>query len=300
MSLEAKIAPTKFSEDQMEHARRHAVETVKRSGTSFASGMRILSKSRREGIYAVYAFCREVDDIADDDNIVSADRQKGLDEWRREIDRLYEGNPETLTGRALLEPVSSFQLPKEEFILVIEGMELDAHGPVVAPSLDQLMAYTRRAAGAVGQLSMPIFGAPRTEIADKFSLSLGDALQLTNILRDVAEDASIGRIYLPSELLEKYHVPDDPSTIVGSAGLANVAADVGEIARQKFKETRIALASLDWRVLRPALLMMGVYEAYFKRLEDRGWDKIGTPLSMSKIEKLLISARYGLAPPLKV
>ncbi|HPE29599.1 MAG TPA: presqualene diphosphate synthase HpnD [Parvularculaceae bacterium] len=281
----------------MEEARRHAEETVKRSGTSFAAGMRILSKPRRDAMHAIYAFCREVDDIADEEGPV-AEKRIGLAAWRAEIDRLFQGAPQTPTGVALLEPVRAFDLAKEEFILMIEGMEMDAEGPIVAPTMERLLAYTRRVAGSVGMLSMPVFGAPRTEAADRFSLALSDALQLTNILRDVGEDAEIGRLYLPRELLEKYGAPLDPAKIVGAPGLEGVARELGAIAKDKFAAARAALKDLDWRVLRPALLMMGVYEAYLKKLEERGWNRIGESISISKMEKVLISARYAFAPPL--
>ena len=282
----------------IETARRHASETVKKSGTSFAAGMRILSKARREGMYAIYAFCREVDDIADEGG-TREEKHAGLNAWREEIDRLFEGKPQTPTGLALLEPVKSFDLSKDEFILMIEGMEMDADGPIVAPSMETLLAYTRRVAGAVGMLSMPTFGAPKGAASDHFALSLGDALQLTNILRDVGEDADIGRLYLPRELLEKHGAPLTPDRIVGSPGLAKVGEELGAIAAEKFAGARSALRELDWRVLRPALLMMGVYEAYLQKLTARGWDQIGQPLSISKIEKLAISARYAVAPPLE-
>ena len=299
-------------------ARRHAEETVRRSGTSFGAGMAILPKRRREAMHAIYAFCREVDDIADDDGLTRDERLRRLGEWRVEIDRLYEGRPEFPTGLALLDPVREFDLPKNEFLMMIEGMEMDADGPVVAPSMDRLRAYTRRVAGAVGQLSMPVFGAPKGAASDAFALSLGDALQLTNILRDVAEDAKIGRLYLPAELLEKYGVPKDPSRLLrpppsaartpptqagelpakpAEGELPKVALDLGAIAREKFTEARAALRELDWRTVRPALLMMGVYEAYLDKMEKRGWEKTGEPVSLSKPEKLMIAARYWLAPP---
>ncbi len=281
-----------------DEARRHASETVKRSGTSFAAGMRILSKPRRDAMYAIYAFCREVDDIADEGG-TPEQKRAGLNAWRDEIERLYAGAPTTPTGLALLQPIRDFNLSKDEFILMIEGMEMDANGPVVAPSMEKLLAYTRRVAGAVGMLSMPAFGAPEGEVADRFALSLGDALQLTNILRDVGDDAKIGRLYLPREILEKHGCPLTPDEILGAAGLSDVAREVGEIAEAKFAAARAALQQLDWRVLRPALLMMGVYEAYLKKLKARGWDKIGEPLAISKWEKMAISVRYALAPPLK-
>ncbi len=324
---------------QPEEARRLAAETVKRSGTSFGAGMAILPKKRREAMHAIYAFCREVDDIADDDGMSREERLRRLSEWRTEIERLYEGRPQFPASVALQEPARAFDLPKREFLMMIEGMEMDADGPIVAPSMERLHAYTRRVAGAVGLLSMPVFGAPKSEASDRFALSLGDALQLTNILRDVAEDAAVGRLYLPAELLAKHGAPREarlisaalqfpspacgrgvrregatptgqarfdapsppaplPQAGEGSSALAAAARDLAAIAKQKFSEARAALNDLDWRTVRPALLMMGVYEAYLNKLEARGWEKIGAPLSISKAEKLLIAARYAIAPPL--
>lgn len=281
----------------IEAARAHAEATVKRSGTSFAAGMRILSKPRRDAMHAIYAFCREVDDIADNECPV-IEKRIGLAAWRAEIDNLYRGAPKTPTGLALLEPVRAFDLPKEEFVLMIEGMEMDAEGPIVAPAVDELSRYTRRVAGSVGVLSMPVFGAPRNEAAREFALSLGDALQLTNILRDVSEDAGIGRLYLPRELLEKYGAPLEASAIAGSPALGAVARDLGAIARQKFAGARAALTQLDWRILRPALLMMGVYETYLDRLEQSGWNVAGAPARLSKLEKSAIAVRWFFAPKL--
>lgn len=281
-----------------EAARRHAYETVKRSGTSFGPGMRILSKPRREGMYAVYAFCREVDDIADEGGSLE-EKRAGLAAWRAEIDRVFEGRPKTPAGAALIEPVQRFNLSKEEFILVIEGMEMDAEGPIIAPTMDQFLAYTRRAAGAVGMLSMPVFGAPKNQIAEDFALSLGDALQITNILRDVEEDAEEGRLYLPRELLEKHGCPLDPAAVISHPGLPAVRADLAETARSKFADARKALSQgLDWRILRPALLMMGVYETYLTRMTARGWANSQAKITLSKLEKALIALRWFVAPRL--
>jgi len=278
-------------------ARAHAEAQVRRSGTSFAAGMRILSKPRREAMHAIYAFCREVDDIADSGRDV-VEKRVELAAWRAEIDRLYAGRPQFPTGVALLEPVRAFDLDRREFLLMIEGMEMDAEGPLVAPPMERLFAYTRRVAGSVGMLSMPVFGAPKGELADRFALSLADALQLTNILRDVGEDAAVGRLYLPRELLETHGAPADPARIVGAPGLAAVAAELAATARAKFAGAREAVAGFDWRTVRPALLMMGAYETYLDKLEARGWDRIGAPVAMSKAEKLTVSARWFFAPPL--
>ncbi|GJL93918.1 MAG: squalene synthase HpnD [Hyphococcus sp.] len=280
-------------------ARQHAYETVKRSGTSFGAGMRILSKQRREAMYAIYAFCREVDDIADEGGSPS-EKCSALLSWREEIERVFSGNPTTPTGVALGEHIKRYHLPKDEFILVIEGMEMDAAGPIVAPDFDGLFAYTRRAAGAVGMLSMPVFGAPQNEVATDFALSLGDALQLTNILRDVEEDAIEGRLYLPRELLDKHNCPLNPSEISKSAGLPSVRTELALIAEEKFERTRKALAHLDWKVLRPALLMMGVYENHLQRMQARGWHNGQAKVELSKFEKMMIAARWFVAPKIKV
>ncbi|GJL92033.1 presqualene diphosphate synthase HpnD [Hyphococcus sp.] len=281
----------------IEDARRHAEDTVKRSNTSFGPGMRILSKSRRDAMYAVYAFCREVDDIADEGGS-REEKLAGLAGWRTEIDRIFDCRPQYPTGVALLAAVREFGLPRQEFMLMIEGMEMDAKGPVVAPTLGELSAYTRRVAGAAGQLSMPVFGAPKGEASDSFAISLGDALQLTNILRDVEQDAAEGRLYLPRELLEKHDCPLTPEEISTAPGLPAVRAELAEIARQKFAAAREALRSLDWRVLRPALLMMGVYERYLDKMTARGWANGQDRVTFSKSEKALIAARWLLAPKL--
>ena len=280
-----------------EDARRHALETVKRSKTSFGPGMRILSKPRREGMYAVYAFCREVDDIADEGG-TRDEKMSALKGWRKEIDRLYEGEPEYPTGVALLEPVRQFNLPRDEFLLVIEGMEMDAAGPIIAPALETLFAYTRRVAGAVGQLSMPVFGAPPGEASDDFAISLGDALQFTNILRDIEQDAGEGRLYLPIEFLEKHGCPATPDNIAEAPGLPGVRAEMAAVAREKFARARAALKHLDWKVLRPALLMMGVYERYLDKMAARGWDNGQPRVTIPKHEKAMIAMRWLAAPKL--
>ncbi len=281
---------------EAEAAKAHAREVVKRSRTSFGPGMRILSKPRREAMFAVYAFCREVDDIADEGG-TRDEKMAGLKGWREEIERVYAGRPAFPTGAALIGPIASYDLKKQEFIFMIEGMEMDADGPVIAPSMERFFAYTRRVAGAVGMLSMPIFGAPPGEASDRFALALADALQITNILRDVGEDAEEGRLYLPAELLEKHDVPKDPARVLGAPGLGALGEELGAIAAGKFAEARSELERLDWRTVRPALMMMGVYETYLRGLRRRGWEKTGEKLTLSKFDKIRAAARYAAAPP---
>ncbi len=270
---------------------------TKASGTSFGAGMAILPKPRRDAMRAVYAFCRLVDDIADGD-FPYTDKHQALDLWREEIEALYRGAPVSATGEALLEPVAAFALPKQEFHLMIDGMAMDADGPIVGPTRETLAAYTRRVAGSVGVLSIRIFGAWKGEVSDRFALALADAFQLTNILRDVQEDAAIGRLYLPRELLEAEGLPaGDPQAVAAARTLPAVCRTLGREARAFYDEARRLAAEHDRKALRPALLMMGAYEGYLDRMEQRGFSLAGRPVRQSKLEKLMRGLRYAFAGP---
>ncbi len=175
-----------------------AVETVVRgAGTSFYRGMRVLPPDRRHAMYAIYAFCRLVDDIADEDGDI-ADKRARLARWRERIGGLYRGEADGPVTRVLRAATARFALRREDFVAVIDGMEMDAETAIVAPDLATLDLYCDRVAGAVGRLSVRAFG-DASPAADRVALALGRALQLTNILRDVDEDAARGRLYLPRE-----------------------------------------------------------------------------------------------------
>lgn len=282
-----------------EDAAQHAAEIVKRSGTSFAAGMRILSRERREAMYAIYAFAREIDDIADEGGTYD-ERMAGLTAWRAEIARCFEGTPQSPVGVALVPAIQRFDLDRNEFELLIEGMEMDVEGPLIAPSHDRLMAYCRRVAGAVGLLSMPVFGAGRGDYEDRFAIALANALQLTNILRDIDEDAQMGRVYLPRELLESHGISiGEAKQIASHDAIQDVARLLGREARGWFGETQALLTHLNWREVRPALLMMGVYERYLRMMEDMDF-AVGTPIKLGKLAKLGIALRYLFVPPRSV
>ena len=288
MSRSESLAPTSGVA-----ARDHVHAVVKRSGSSFLWGMRVLPKPRREAMYAIYAFCREVDDVADE----PGDRDEKLAElaaWRAEIDRLYAGRPGRPTTRALLGPVREFDLPKEEFLALIDGMEMDAREAMVAPSLADLESYCRRVAGAVGMLSIRAFGA-EGPAARELAVVLGEALQVTNILRDLPEDAARGRLYLPRELLERHGIAArDPERVLAHPALAEVCAELGAMARRRFARARELLSACDRRSVRPCALMMEVYGRLLERLEIRGWDKPEEAVRVSRLEKAWIVLRHGL------
>ncbi|MEO5374614.1 MAG: presqualene diphosphate synthase HpnD [Alphaproteobacteria bacterium] len=268
---------------------------VRRSGSSFFWAMRLLPTPRRRGLYALYAFCRELDDIADEP-APTADQRSRLDAWRREVASLYEGAPATLIGRALLEPVRRFGLPRDEFDAFIDGMDMDIDQGMRAPALDRLRLYCRRVAGAVGLLSLPVFGSGGDE-ARRFALELGEALQLTNILRDVAEDARMGRLYLPREILDEAGIaPPGTDTetmdVLAHPRLGLACAGLARLAEGRFIAADRTLARItDRQALRPAVMMMAVYRALFNRLRRRGFERIEPRLRLSAAETLWIALR---------
>ncbi len=174
-------------------------QAAQAAGSSFYAGMRILPKPQREAMYAVYAFCRAVDDVADDGG-TREERSAGLDRWRAGIDALYAGRP-TADTAPLAEAVRRYGLDRNDFMAVIDGMAMDAAEDIRAPDEATLDLYCDRVASAVGRLSVRIFGVSGAN-GHALAHHLGRALQKTNILRDIDEDAAMGRLYLPREKLE--------------------------------------------------------------------------------------------------
>ena len=273
--------------------RSHVQDVVARSGSSFTAGMRVLPKARREAMYAIYAFCREVDDVADEGG-TRDEKLAQLIEWRAEIDRLYAGRPTRPTTRALARPVADYELPKEEFLALIDGMEMDAREAMVAPSWEELTLYCRRVAGAVGMLSIHAFGA-REPAARDLAVVLGEGLQLTNILRDLDEDAAEGRLYLPREALDAAGIADRaPDAVMAHPALPEVCRRLAERAEANFARTEVLLGQCHRRALRPCILMMEVYRRILARLRARGWERPRGPVGLAKPEKLWIVLRHGL------
>ena len=170
---------------------------------------------------------------------------------------------------------------------------MDAGAPVVAPDLATLDLYCDRVAAAVGRLSVRAFGDP-SPAADRVAHALGRALQLTNILRDVAEDAGLGRLYLPREWLEEAGVPCAPAAALAAPGLGAVCARVAALARAQFAAADAAMASCDRRAMKPARLMGATYAAVLTALERRGWDRPTEAVRVPGWHKLWLAVRYGL------
>jgi phytoene synthase len=266
---------------------------VEAAGTSFYWAMRLLPEARRDGMYAVYAFCREVDDVADDLPTL-AEKQAGLAMWRDEIAALYTGTPRHPVARALREPVERFRLRREDFAAVIDGMEMDAVADIRAPDLATLDLYCGRVAGAVGHLSVHVFGDAGAD-AHRVADALGRALQLTNILRDLDEDATRGRLYLPCELLDRHGIrTDEPAAVLGHPALPAVCRDLAQIAERHFAEADQAMMLCSRRAMRPAAVMGAFYHAMLKALVAAGWRDPAARVSLSKPRKLWLVLRHGI------
>lgn len=275
-------------------ARAEVRRRVAQSGSSFLWGMRVLPADRRDAMYAIYAFCRDIDDIADEPGDLTQ-RQRQLDDWRAEIERLYAGRPTYPIAHALDRPVTTFDLPRAEFLALIDGMEMDLHDEMQAPPMAELERYCRRVAGAVGMLSIRVFGADEP-VAPQLAVALGEALQLTNILRDLHEDAQRGRLYLPHELLTAHGIATrEPLAVLAHPDLPKACAALAQRARARFRETRDLLGHCDRRRLKPSILMMAVYERILDQLERSGWRNPARPIRLSRFEKLWIVLRHTLS-----
>lgn len=267
--------------------------TVVAAKTSFYWAMRFLPKPRREAMFAIYAFCRAVDDIVDSGDPPGV-KLAALAGWRRAIDALYAGNPGDALTRALADAAKTYDLRHEDFIGVIEGMEMDARGDIRAPSLDELDLYCDRVAAAVGRLSARVFGAPGDQ-ADRVANALGRALQLTNILRDLAEDGVLGRLYLPRELLERHGImAREPAVVLAHPNLPPVCEAVAAMAHRHYAEAHRAMAECPPGTMRPAAVMAAVYSAILRRLEQRGWRQVDVRVRVPAPLKLWYALRYGL------
>jgi len=240
------------------------------AGSSFYAGMRILPRAEREAMYAIYAFCREVDDIADDQQRERAARAAELDRWRAGIDALYAGGdagPAAFLARA----VDRFALDRADFHAVIDGMAMDVARDIRWPEADELDLYCDRVASAVGRLSVRVFGM-EAEPGRALAHHLGRALQLTNILRDIDEDAATGRVYLPAEAIAEAGIATTmPREVADDPRIDQVARSLARQAEAHFAEAKRILAQRPKGHLLAPRLMAAAYARLLGQMEAAGW-----------------------------
>jgi len=260
--------------------------------------MRLLDADRRRAIYAVYAFCRAVDDIADG-AVSQSEKQAALKTWRDEVMCLHNGAPTSPVGQALIDVVKTYHLNQQDFLAIINGMETDAAGSVRMKDMARLYSYIDDVACAVGRLCTPIFGFPSEE-GRALAKSLGEALQITNILRDLEEDAAIDRLYLPLDALADAGADieaADTGTVVTSLldhpACATVCDQLAMTASARFQEAADLLDAKDNKTARAPRLMMAAYRRLLNKIVQRGWQGPRSRTSLSLAEKVWIVLRYG-------
>lgn len=267
---------------------------VKKASSSFYWAMRILRKPKRDAIFAVYAFCRTVDDVADGPIELEV-KHTALAGWRTEVNALYNGVPKYSIIQALKQPVHDFNLRREDFLAVIDGMQMDADGPIIAPTLQELDLYCDRVASAVGRLCVGIFGEP-DEKGLTVAYHQGRALQLTNILRDVAEDADDGRLYLPKEYLDAHNIAiDNLASVMTQPGFPALWRQMANDAEDHYTKAYSALAKCDRSKMRASYIMADIYHLNLKRMRALSDAELADPtLSkrlVGKFEKLAIAVK---------
>ena len=261
---------------------------VTQSRTSFHAGMMVLPRERREAMYALYAFCRVVDDIADDGETPEV-RGRGLQQWRERIAALFRRKTasESIT-HALLPAIEKYRLVEKDFQDIIDGMAMDAGAPICAPDIHTLDLYCDRVASAVGRASVRIFGDDSDD-AMNVSYHLGRALQKTNILRDLAEDATRGRLYLPEELLAKHGVTSrKPTEVLADPNLRAVCRDLAAEARVHFAKADQFMTLCVRTAMRPARVMRAYYGAIFDKLVQEDWRDTHHRITLPKIKKIAL------------
>jgi phytoene synthase len=266
---------------------------AKVANSSFYAAMKLMPPRGRAGMFAIYAFCRAIDDIADDHEGARSQRAAALDQWRADLDALYAGGD---PGQAafLARPVREFGLKKADFLAVIDGMAMDVAGDIVAPDAATLDLYCDRVASAVGRLSVRVF---EMEEAAGVALAhhLGRALQLTNILRDFDEDAGIGRLYVSSDALAAAGVPlSDPATVVADPRIDGAARILAAEAQAHYVAADRVMRAARQGHLRAPRLMRAAYGRILDRMLTVGWTPPRHRVSLSKAEKIWVVLRHGL------
>ena len=263
---------------------------VKNSGTSFYWGMKLLDKNKKRAMFAIYAFCREVDDIADKEGTKKL-KEKKLQIWKKKINLLYQNkSPSTSILRELSFAIDNYNLEKKDLYSVIEGMIMDVREKIQFPSKKKLNKYCYRVAVSVGLLSIKVFGL-NSKFSKDYAFSLGMAFQLTNIVRDFSEDLEIERCYLPSEILKKYGIKKEISVINKNPSLQNVLQEVLKEALRYFKKSDQLSKKLNEKQIIASEIMKFFYKALHKKMYNKKVD-LTRKVRLNLLDKFQIFLKF--------
>ena len=258
-----------------------------KSGSSFYYSFMFLPPERRQAITALYAFCREVDDVVDECHDLSLAQTK-LEWWRQEVGRVYAGTPTHPVGHALKDVIKGFRLPQEQLLEIIDGMAMDLSQTRYL-DFKGLQLYCYRVASVVGLLAAEIFGYQDRQTL-KYAHDLGLAFQLTNIIRDVGEDARRGRIYLPIEDLQRFEVPaKDLLEARYSDAFRELMAFQAERAEKFYDQAFAQLPAVDRKAQRPGLVMAAIYRTLLREIAADGFLVLDRRPSLTPLRKVWLA-----------
>ena len=271
---------------------QYCEDKARSSGSSFTSSFRFLSADKRRAMTALYAFCREVDDVVDECSDADVART-ALSWWRGEVAAIYSGRPTHPVCQALIPVVQQFNLPQEHLLEIIDGMEMDLE-QARYPDFKSLQLYCYRVASVVGLLSAEIFGYTARETL-KYAHDLGIAFQLTNIIRDVGEDARRNRIYLPMDEMQQFGVTAaDILNANETEAFHKLMAFQIERARRYYKQAFEHLPAADRKAQRAGLIMAEIYRAVLDEVERSGCHVLKERVSLTPTYKLWLALKAWL------
>jgi 15-cis-phytoene synthase len=291
------MTATAIARSTVDAAYAHCETVTRRAGSNFYWGFRLLPGERRRGLTAVYAFCRAADDMADDPGL-RTDPVRLIARWREELHAAYAGTPRHPIGVALADTVERFAVPRVHFDAVVDGVEMDLSRTRYARWDGDLSEYCYRVASAVGLIAIEIFGYQNPSARD-YAINLGLAFQLTNILRDVAEDAARGRIYLPLEDFTRFGCAE-ADVLAGrcTAEFRRLMAFECARAGEYYGRARFSLAEEDRPSLAAAEAMRLIYEQLLRRVMFRRYDVFGPRVQLTSAEKAALAIAAWARPHL--
>jgi phytoene synthase len=273
----------------------HCRAIAHKHGGNFSVGFRFLPAAKRRAVYAAYAFCRVADDIADEGSDSVETRLASLDEWQRELDAGYENRPTHPITIALADTLQRFAIPKSAFIALIDGCRLDMV-KTRYETFDELLQYCDLVATSISDISLAIYGY-RTKQALVYGRSLSTALQLTNVTRDIGDDVTRDRIYIPAEELRRFGVEEhELSQRVENDRVRKLIEFQIARAERYFHDAEPLLRELDFDARFPTLLMGGVYATVLAELRKNPLLAIRSRLSLSRLQKLRVIGTRVLRP----
>ena len=269
-------------------------KNVKKSGSSFYWGMKLLPEEKRRAMFSIYAFCREVDDIADDLKSSKTSKEKKLKLWKKDIEKIFKRSSlNTSLKRELNNSIMNFKLEKKDFFSIIDGMLMDVKSDIQFPSLKKFKLYCERVAVAVGYLSIKIFGV-ETKIGNNYAYELGMAFQITNIVRDFHEDLENKRCYIPSEKFDKYRLKKNINELrYNSNDIQVVLQEMLTIANKHFKKADLLLKDLDKKKMIGSIIM----RLFYKKIHSKMFKKkinLQKKVKLNFFDKIFIFFQFSL------